>query len=305
MCGVLITPVHFQQLFTIPSFNCTMAQALPVGQRPLEDSFRATSTNTSSPYASGLHLLSRVQEYINKIEPDAAKHRLTVQKWYVLSQRWNSLKLALIATGEVADKAKALSDKQRAQYHNYANRCFRTAALRTRQANASLRLFRHVTALSRHALTIQHRHESKLQSYHNLQEHYESALGPHTDGIHTYQRFLRDLRRRIEQVKMFHGLENVNIRWLQMRASTDLKKESRKFHLTRMRLRFWGRRVEITGKRGSRLLIEAAKRTEDYQHLDREFRSKMRAIHALWVTSRSNNRSDAGVSASTQNGSTE
>ena len=240
-----------------------------------------TSTIMSSTYTQSLELLARVQEQINDLKPEVQKHCATVQKWYALSENWNSLRKALLRAGIAADKAISATKRKRLQYQIHTNMVGLSERLRTALADGCLRQFRYVTALSEHALTVTQHHGSALLSATNVRSHYEGALGIHSDVVRAHQRFLDDLGRKIEEMKRNHRLENVYIRWIRLRAAADLRQQAGRFHLTCKRLETQKVRVDEARKRVMDLRIEATQRIEEYRYLETEVLEASRAIEAL------------------------
>lgn len=238
------------------------------------------------------------------MKPDAMSHRVTVQKWYGLGQDWHSLSMALIATGEAADKAVNVSSQQRARYRAHANRFVRCSELRNEQVNACLWHFRYVTAVSNRAWALKQQHESELSFWRNLQGHHERALGPQAHMVRSHQTYLDSLRREIENVKRIQSLKIICIRWGHLRAATDLTQQARKFHLTCARLDFWKKRTVNAFRRAYHFQKESNRCIEEYEHLEKGFFEAHRAIQALRSTNRSDGK-DAAVSASTQDGTAE
>ena len=259
----------------------------------------------SSPYAQGLDLLLRVQERIRNIESGATDHCITTQRWYALRQDWKHLTLALIATGEAADKAVAASSQQEAQYRACANRSICSGEFRTRQADTCLRHFRYVTALSHHARVVRQHHESELLSWRNLQAHYQEALCAQAHMVHAHQTFLDNLSHNIEAVKRSQGLEMIYVRWIQLRATADLTKQAKRFHLMRKRFDVRKTRADRACRGANQLREKMAQCVREYEHLETEVLSMQRAIQALWdVLSRSDAR-DTAVSTSVRDGNTD
>lgn len=235
----------------------------------------------SSPYVEGFTLLVQLQEQLNEIKLKTIDHRITVQTYYALSQTWNSLATALVATGNVADKAATASSQQRAQSLTEVQRFIRNGKIRKNQADACLQQFRHVTALSNRAQALKQRHEAELLSLTNLRTYYEEALGPQAHMIHPNRTFLDYLNRKLEKLKWKQGLEMIHIRWVKMRASADLVQQSNKIRLTCRRLRVLGARAYEARARYKRLQKRTNRRVGEYEHLEREVLNVRRAIMGL------------------------
>lgn len=234
-----------------------------------------------SHYAHGMELLARVHEQINDIMTDAMNRCVTVQSWYALSRNWNSLKMALVVTGQDKDETVTASKQQRARYRTFANTAMHWGELRTTQANSCLAHFRYVTALSHRARVMKQHHESELLSWSNLREHYEGDLGPHAHVVHPHQTFLDEVSRNIEAGKRKQGLKMVYIRWVQLRAAADLTQQAKNFHLTRKHLKVRRRRADEARKRAYQLQEEATQRVKEYEHLEKEVLKAESAIQAL------------------------
>ena len=234
-----------------------------------------------SHYAQGLELLTRVQEQIDDMMTDAMNQRVTVQSWYVLGRNWNSLKMALVATGQTSDKMVNASKQERARYRTYANTAIHWVDLRNIQANSCLAHFRYVSALSQNARIVKQHHESELLSWENLREHYERDLGPDAHVVHPHQTFLSTLSRNIEAARRNQGLKMVYIRWVQIRAAADLTRQAKNFHLTRKQLEVRKRRADGARGRAYQLQEEATQRVKEYEHLEKEVLEVQSAIQAL------------------------
>lgn len=215
------------------------------------------------------------------MKPDAMKHCIAVQRWYALSQDWNLLKMALMATSEAADKAVAASNQQSALHQAYAHKSIRSGMLRTRQANVCLSAFRYVTILSHYTRVRRQRQESELLAWANLQGHYEEALGPQADLIPSHRRFLDTLGRSIETFKRKQGLKMVCIRWVQLRAATALTQQAKKFHLIRKGLRIREKRADRAFRQADHLQKKMVQCVQEYEHLETEVMNAQRAIQAL------------------------
>ena len=235
----------------------------------------------SSHHAQGLELLARVQELFNDIKLEATEHHLAVQNCHAFGHEWDSLRLALICTGEAADKAVAASEQQRIRYRTYAHKLIRSIHVRKRQANTCLSHFRHVTSLSNHARAVRQFHGSELLSLKNLQDHYEEALGPQAHMVHPHQTFLDTLGRKIQAVKRTQGLEMVYIRWIQSRAAADLTQQAENFHITCKRLDVRKRRAGESCRRANHLQKKVAQCIKEYEHLEMEVLNLQRAIEDL------------------------
>ena len=235
----------------------------------------------SSHYAQGLEILARVQELVNDIKLDATEHHLAVQKRHAFRHEWDSLRLALICTGEAADKAVAASNQQGTRYRTYARKLIRSINVRNRQVNACLSHFRYVTSLSNHARAVRQYHESELLSLKNFQDHYEETLGPQAHMVYPHQTFLDTLGRNIQAVKRTQGLEMVYIRWIQSRAAAHLTQQAKNFHLTCRRLDVRKRRADESCRRANHLPKKVAQCITEYEHLEMEMLNLQRAIKVL------------------------
>ena len=250
-----------------------------------------------SEYTEGLELLSRIQEQINEIKSDAESRGISIQKLYTLGQAWNSLKTALAATCEAAGKAVTVSKQQRARHRAYTARYMHSDELRVRQGNNCLAQFRYVTTLSHDARVVRHHHESALTYWTNLQAHYEGALDPQAAAVPAHQSDLDSLSHYIEDVKLHQRLEMIYIRWLQLRATANLARIGKNFHLIRERLDVREKRAEKAERRAHQLWKEAAQYVREYEHLKTEVAGVQRAIEALWDSGEKDGR-DAAVGAS-------
>ena len=234
-----------------------------------------------SHYAQSLELLTRVQEQINDIMTDAMTNCVTIQSWYALGRKWNSLKMALVATGQETDETVTASKQQRARYRTYANTAMHWGELRTTQANSCLAHFRYVTVLAHKARILKRHHESELLSWETLREHYEGDLGPHAHVVRPHQTFLDKLSCNIEAGKRKQGLKMVYIRWVQLRAAADLTQQAKNFHLTRKQLKVRKRRADEARRQAYQLQEEATQRVKEYEHLEKEVQKVQSAIQAL------------------------
>ncbi|CAD6582865.1 MAG: hypothetical protein ASARMPREDX12_001105 [Alectoria sarmentosa] len=255
----------------------------------------------SSQYTQGLEFLNRVQEKLNDIKPETRDPSVTVEKWNSLGQEWNFLRMAVITTGEAADKAVIASRQQSARHRVDESISIHSYALRTKQANACLSHFRYVTALSNHTRAMRQHHESELLSLGNLQNHYKEDLGPQAHIVQPHQTFLDTLGRNIEAVKRTQGLEMVCMRWNQSRAAADLTQQAKNFHLTGKRLDVRKKRADKASRRAYRLRKSVAKCVKEYDHLETEVLKVQRAIQALQNVLFGS----ASVSASTRDGNAE
>ena len=245
-----------------------------------------------SHYAVGLELLGRVREQIEEFKPQIMSRDMTVQSWYALSQNWNLLREDLIATGEIADAAALASKRQRAKTRTYSHLCFRYSYSRDRQADSCLRQFRYVTALSQHSRAVMQHHETALRSWENYQDHYEAALSPDAHAVRAHRKFLDELGSKIESVKRQQPLEKIYVRWLQLKAATDLKKQAKNFHLAHKAMEFQKDIVDKAYTRLEKLQRDATQYIEEYDHLEREVVILQSAMQALW-----DSRPDAGNAA--------
>ena len=244
----------------------------------LGDSLARQSTTMSFHYLQGLDLLTRVHEQINSIKPSSTNNRPTIQTLYALARDRNSLRMALVAAGEAADKAVTASKQQRARYKIHASMYVYSGELRISQANACLSHFRYVTALSHHARIVKQHHGSALLSWQNLRDHYEGPPDPHADVPHTRQTFFNT---QIETVKRNQRLEVVYVRWIQLRAAANLKQQAKNFHFTRKQLVLYKRRAETAHRQAIHLQKEAIQRIKEYKHLEWEVQIVQREIQAL------------------------
>ena len=235
----------------------------------------------SSSNVEGLELSIRIQKQVSDMEPDVLKHRATVQTWYALSQTWNSLRMALMATAEAADEAVHASKQQRAKYRIYANIAAFSRDFRNALADACLRHFRYVTELSQHAEIVKQIHESELLRWRYRREHYEGALGPHPNMLRPSQSYCDAVSRDLEALKRNQKLQNVYIRWLRLRAAADLKKQAETFHSTCKKLEIQEAKADKERKRAVELRREATRRAKEYKHLEMEVRKAQSAIQFL------------------------
>ena len=281
------------------SYHCSDLWIMPSHQSTPEQSSRETSPVMSSPYSRGLELLDQVREEVNNMEPDARKHRITVQRWYALGQKWNSLRMALLATGDAADKAITARKRQRVRHTIWVNMTIRSGNIRARQAKICLRNFRHVTALSQHVRTLRQCHERELLSWRNCQDHYQGALGPHAHIVRPHQTFLDTLGQNIESVRRHQGLEMVYTRWLHLRAAADLKQNAKNFHLTCKRLSVQKRRADRETRRSRHIIQETDQCVEEYEQLETKVLDVQKAIQALQNMPLGSNARETAGSAST------
>ena len=234
-----------------------------------------------SSYDWGLELSVQVQKQVSDIEPDVMKHRATVQKWYALSQNWNSLNMALMATAEAADEAVHASKQQRAKYRIYANIVAFSHEFRDALADACLSHFRYVTELSQYAETVKQNHESMLLRWRYRREYHEGTLGPHPNLVRPDQSYYDALSRDLEALTRSQKLENVYVRWIRLRAAADLKKQAEMFHSTCKKLEIHKTKADKERKRAVELRREATQRAKDYKHLEMEFMKAQMAIQFL------------------------
>ena len=234
-----------------------------------------------SSYDQGLELSIRVQKQVSDIEPDVMKHRATVQTWYALSQTWNSLRTALMATAEAADEVVHASKQQRAKYRIYANIVAFSHDFRDELADACLSHFRYVTELSQYAETVKRHHESMLLHWRYRREYYEGTLGPHPNVFRPHQSYYDALSRDLEALTRSQKLENVYVRWLRLRAAANLKKQAETFHATCKKLEMHKAKADKERKRAVELRREATQRAKDYKHLETEYVKAQIAIQFL------------------------
>ena len=206
--------------------------------------------------------------------------------------------MALIATGEAADKAKIASKLQRARCRIHINMSHRSGGLRARQANACLSQFRYVTALSQNARAMRHIHEAELLSWGNFQTHYQESLGPQAHMVRPHQTFLDSLGLKVEAVRWHQGLDMVCIRWMQLRAAADLTQYAKNFHLTCQRLDVQKRRVDKARRRANHLKQIMVQCVSDYERLEAEVLAVQGAIQALQNTPLISISRETAVSAS-------
>lgn len=235
----------------------------------------------TSPYVEGFMHLVQLQKQLNEINSHTVDHRITVQTYYALSQKWNFLKTALVATGEAADQAAAASNVQRAQSLTEVRRLRRTGRIRTIQADACLRQFRYVSVLSNQARAIKQRHETELLSWTNLKAYYEDALGPQAHMVRSNRTFLDYLSCKLEKLKLKQATKIIYIRWIRMRASANLVQQARRVRLTGRRLRTLGQRAHEARARLKRLQKQTDRRVWEYEHFENEVLNMRRAIMAL------------------------
>ena len=235
----------------------------------------------SPDYAQGLELLTRVQQKIKNIKSDAMNHGVAVQKWYALSQDWNSLTAALIATSEAANKAAAANKQQRVRFRIHAKITFNTGEFRDAQADACLRHFRYVTALSQHARNVAENHAAARRSWENLHSHYEGALGLHAHVVRPHRHFLDDLGINIETRLRTQRLQTVCVRYFRLRAAANLKKQAEEFHETCKQLKCQREKKERARKRAIELQAEATRCANEYGDLEMGVLNAEMAIQAL------------------------
>lgn len=217
----------------------------------------------SSPYAQGLELLARIQEQLSDIKP-----RMTVQRLFAISENWNALKMAVIATGEVADKAVTASKQQNARHNYHANTVIYSGENRKKLAEACLDHFRYVTALSDHARAMKTHHDSVLLPWVNVQAYHEGALGPHAHVVPAHRKFLDDLERKIETIKRSQRLEIIYIRWLRLKAAANLAHQAEVFHFTCKRITYEEARAEKARRLADDLQKERCKLAREYERLE-------------------------------------
>ena len=235
----------------------------------------------SSDYAQNLELLAQVEEQVDGIRIDATRNRINIQRLYAFGQNWDLLRVALTATREVAERAKAASKKQCARRRGYAHKVSRSGKLRSIQAQTCLSNFRYVTALSNHARALRRYQDTELISLGNLNDYYKDVSVPHADVAESHQRFLDILNRHIEAVKVNQKLHMVYVRWVHIQATADLKKEARYFHLMVKRLKFCKRRADIASRRAVKFQKRMAQRVREYEYLKREVLKVQRIMQAL------------------------
>ena len=250
----------------------------------------------SSQHARILEILARMQEQINDLKPDITSRRVTIQKYYTLSQTWKSLTAALVETGETADRAVMIYKRQCIIHQTHTNRHIRTGGLRNVQANACIGKFRYVLALSHHLRVVQNIHSSQLESWNNMQDHYEDSLRPQADTVRPHQTFLADLDRNVETMMRSQRLEIIYIRWLQIRARADLERQGKEFQILRKRLDVQKKRVEKECKRATYMRKEAVKCIKEYKWLETEVVGVQKTMEALWDSDDGLEETDAAVS---------
>lgn len=217
----------------------------------------------SSPYAQGLELLARIQEQLNNIKP-----RMTVQTLFAISENWQALKMAVIATGEVADKAVTASRQQHARYDYHANTAIYSGEDRKKLAGACLDHFRYVTALSDHARAVKTHHSSVLLAWTNFRAYYEGAPGPHAHEVHAHRKFLDDLECKIETIKRSQRLEAIYVRWLRLNATANLARQAEEFHFACKRIEHEKARAEKARRLADDLRKERNKLAREYERLE-------------------------------------
>ena len=254
---------------------------IPEQFKALREQFICARTVMTSPYVEGFTLLVQLQKQLNEINFNTMNHRITVQTYYALSQKWNSLTTALIATGEAADQAATASNQQRAQALTEVQRFIRTGKIRMTQANICIRQFRYVTALSNHARAIKQRNEIELLFMTNVKTYYEGALGPQAHMVRSIRTFLDELSCKLEKLRRKQAMEMLYIRWVKLRASADLVQQANKIHLTCQRRRVLAARAYEARTELKRLRRQTERRVGEYEHLEREVLIMRRAIMAL------------------------
>ena len=235
----------------------------------------------SSDYAQSLELLAQVEEQVDGVRIDATKNRINIQRLYAFGQNWDLLRVALTATREVAEKAKAASKKQSARYRVYANKASRSDKLRSIHAKICLSHFRYVTALSNHARALRRYQDTELISLGNLDDYYKEISVPHADVVQSHQRYLDTLNCHIEAVKLSQKLDMIYVRWVQIQAAADLKEHAKNFHLMVRRLKFCKRRADDASRRAGLLRRKMAQRVREYEYLKREVLKVQRILQAL------------------------
>ena len=235
----------------------------------------------SSKYAQSLDLLAQVEEQVNGLRIDITKNRINIQRLYAFGQNWDLLRVALTATREVAEKAKAASKKQCARYRDYAHKASRSDKLRSIQAKICLSHFRYVTALSNHARALRRYQDTELISLENLDDYYKDVSVPHADVVESHQRFLDALSCRLEVVKRNQKLDMIYVRWVQIRATADLKTQAKNFHLMVERLKICKRRADDACRRAGKLQRKMAQRVREYEYFKREVLKVQRIMQAL------------------------
>lgn len=254
----------------------------------------------STLYAQSLELLTRVQEHVDIINLDSIKSRITVQKWYALSQDWYLLRDAVIAMSEAEEKAAVALQQHRDLFYLYANEYNQTGRIRVWLADACLKFFRYVTELSHHARLVRRDHESDMLSSENFRDHYEDALGPQAHTIRSHQTFLDVIAINLRIKKRNQALEMVYVRWVHLRAAADLRRYARDFHSTRRRLEVWRRRGNRASVRLIHLNRVVDRGTKEFTHLKRETVKVQRAIQALSNVMSRPDRRTVGASTSVQ-----
>lgn len=207
---------------------------------------------------------------------------MTVQALFAISENWNALKMAVIATGEVADKAVAASRKQNARHDYHANTVIYSGEDRKRKVEACLNHFRYVTALSDHARAIKAHHDSVLLSWVNVQAHYEEALGPRAHVVPANRKLLEDLERKIATIKRSQRLEMIYVRWLRMNATANLTFQAEEFHFTCKRITYEKARAEKARRLADDLLKERVKRGREYEYLESAMLGMEIDIEIVW-----------------------
>ena len=235
----------------------------------------------SSDYAQVLELLARVEEQVHGIRIDAAKNRINIQRLYAFGQNWDLLRVALTATREVADRAKAASEKQSARYRGYAHKASRSGKLCSIQAQTCLSHFRYVTALSNHARALRRYQDLELISLGNLDDYYKDISVPHADVVESHQRFLDTLNCRLEAVKRNQKLDMIYVSWVHIHATAHLKKNAKIFHRMVKRLKICKRRADDASRRAVKLQSKMAQRVREYEYLKREVLKVQRIMQAL------------------------
>ena len=235
----------------------------------------------SSDYAQSLELLAQVEAQVDVIRIDATKNRINIQRLYAFGQNWDLLRVALTATREVAERAKAASKKQCARYRGYALKASRSGKLRSIQAQTCLNHFRYVTALSNHARALRWYQDTELISLGNLDDYYKEISVPHADVVESHQRFLDTLNCRLEAVKRNQKLDMIYVRWVHIQATADLKKHAKNVHLMVKRLKISKRRADDASRRAIKLQRKMAQRIREYEYLKREVLKVQRIMQAL------------------------
>ncbi|KAM0795246.1 hypothetical protein BDR22DRAFT_617610 [Usnea florida] len=115
----------------------------------------------------------------------------------------------------------------------------------------------------------------------NLNDYYEDISVPHADAVESHQRFLDALNCHLEAVKLNQKLEMIYVRWVQIQATTDLKKHAKNFHLMVERLKICEQKADDASRRADELQGKMTQRVREYEYLKREVLKVQGIMQAL------------------------